>query len=1335
MKYGAAAIPVKTVHFVYDYSMCPNVSNNIGTNTNNTGQYSYYESGLFNANKGKLTLKKIYFTYGNNTIGQLNSYKFTYSNSNPNYGLKNYDRWGNYKNNPSDMPKNSEFPYTLQDSSLTNAFSRAWNLEQIDLPSGGSISINLESDDYAYVQDRRAGQMFTLKGFGDDTSTDIDPNKLYDQNHQYNIIYIKVNDTSGDIASKYFQDLTYIYYRCFVDLGHTTVYDYISGYAEIDKTDNWCGVKDSQTIFVKIKRSNERNAVARNAWQFLRTNMPEVAYPGSSDPGLSLGEAVLGLIGSFTEIYDMVVGGDKAAIKIEWAKDFDPTHSWVRLNNPNYKKLGGGSRVKSLIISDNWNNMAPSGSVKTYGQEYGYTDFVNGQSISSGVASWEPSIGNDENPFKYPLYYDIDRKMVEDIHLYMEEPIGESFFPSPSVGYSKVTVANLSNEHIRRTATGYTVSEFYTAKDFPTITARTNTKKEKLKPNFKLSLLGSCFSLERWAVSQGFMVEANDMHGKEKATTVFNSMNAEISSTHYYYKEEGTEVTGKRRISNKANVVLPDGSIRYAMIGEDIDLTMDMREQSTETRGFGVTINLDAFLFGILFLAIPMPIPKFTMESKKFRSAAAMKVIHRYGILDKVVASKDGSTIETRNILRDSETGEVLLTQTQNEFNDSLYNLTYPAHWAYKNMGAAYINTGLILRNVEVTDGDITGMGSPFDFLFEGDEIASQNGQTSAKRYYVGRFNSNDNLRLMDGSKPATIHGPVDLKVIRSGKRNMQTLPIGTVSTVHRAPIDSSGVHPAIKIPDSIYVTQASASEFYDKWKINCSKILVNTCDTVRPEFCMDYLINLIISYNESNYNNLFNLCYSDSISVHDLYKMCNCKCSPDTIADESTLDMPFYNPTCPQNLSSMVTHSWTFGSCSLTMNSLSGNPINLDSLQPIDAVDTSSNCSKVFVGVNHTDSVSFCVECISCDDECVDQSALNVAVSPYHMGMYNNWHIKKSYTYYSRRTPEAISSSRIRNDGTFNEFTRFWHPPASNSDNWLPLGIADNNWITTNTVTRVNSAGADVENKDALDRYSAALYGYMETLPKAISSNARYRQIANDNFEDYNFRTTCKFPCFAEHWNFISSLDDSNVVISDATSHTGNYSLKINSGYSASVFRDINYMEDDSLIIEDTLNYKYLMHNGCLEKFSPDSGKYILSAWVKEEGLCGPTGYINDSIEIAFSGASGNLILFPHGVVIEGWQRYESVFHVPPAADGITITLYAGDNAAYFDDIRIHPYHSNMKTFVNDSRSLRLMSELDANNYATLYEYDDEGRLVRVKKETERGVMTLKESRSAYKK
>ncbi|WP_410960376.1 hypothetical protein, partial [Salmonella sp. SAL4431] len=75
---------------------------------------------------------------------------------------------------------------------------------------------------------------------------------------------------------------------------------------------------------------------------------------------------------------------------------------------------------------------------------------------------------------------------------------------------------------------------------------------------------------------------------------------------------------------------------------------------------------------------------------------------------------------------------------------------------------------------------------------------------------------------------------------------------------------------------------------------------------------------------------------------------------------------------------------------------------------------------------------------------------------------------------------------------------------------------------------------------------------------------------------------------------------------------------------------------------------------------------------------------------------------LSPTGSIIEGWQRYESVITIPQTATSISIAFNNTHNSAvYFDDFRIHPFNANMKSFVYHSSSLRLMSELDGNNYA----------------------------------
>jgi len=142
---------------------------------------------------------------------------------------------------------------------------------------------------------------------------------------------------------------------------------------------------------------------------------------------------------------------------------------------------------------------------------------------------------------------------------------------------------------------------------------------------------------------------------------------------------------------------------------------------------------------------------------------------------------------------------------------------------------------------------------------------------------------------------------------------------------------------------------------------------------------------------------------------------------------------------------------------------------------------------------------------------------------------------------------------------------------------------------------------------------------------------------------------------------------------------------------------------------------------------------KYIISAWVKEN-IGQVLTYSNAKIVLTFESSSTQYSpFFPKGAIIDGWQQITGQFIVPSDATGISIELLnnGATDSVYFDDIRIFPYNGNLKSFVYDPVTQRLMAELDENNYATFYEYDKEGGLVRVKKETERGVYTIQETRS----
>ncbi|SEC56912.1 Leucine-rich repeat (LRR) protein [Tenacibaculum sp. MAR_2009_124] len=160
---------------------------------------------------------------------------------------------------------------------------------------------------------------------------------------------------------------------------------------------------------------------------------------------------------------------------------------------------------------------------------------------------------------------------------------------------------------------------------------------------------------------------------------------------------------------------------------------------------------------------------------------------------------------------------------------------------------------------------------------------------------------------------------------------------------------------------------------------------------------------------------------------------------------------------------------------------------------------------------------------------------------------------------------------------------------------------------------------------------------------------------------------------------------------------------------------------------------------------------KYMISGWVKEKNVAGikSSNYTSSAIRLYTVGlASGSLEepvfigdFHPTGDIIDGWQRIEGIFKInsyqssdQTAVNNLVIELKntSADVTSYFDDIRIYPFNGSMKSFVYDDDTKKLMAELDENNYATYYEYDKEGGLVRVKKETKKGIFTIQETRSS---
>lgn len=155
-----------------------------------------------------------------------------------------------------------------------------------------------------------------------------------------------------------------------------------------------------------------------------------------------------------------------------------------------------------------------------------------------------------------------------------------------------------------------------------------------------------------------------------------------------------------------------------------------------------------------------------------------------------------------------------------------------------------------------------------------------------------------------------------------------------------------------------------------------------------------------------------------------------------------------------------------------------------------------------------------------------------------------------------------------------------------------------------------------------------------------------------------------------------------------------------------------------------------------CVPPFTPELNKeYIVNAWAKEENApATAVTYSAPYLSLRNLGLTGAIIsadeVLPSGPIIDGWQRMEGSFNMDASAAQVQVFFGTNGGPVVFDDVRIFPADGSMKCYVYDPVTLRFVAELDERHFATFYEYDNEGNLVRVKKETERGIKTLKETR-----
>ncbi|OMQ09304.1 hypothetical protein [[Flexibacter] sp. ATCC 35103] len=1094
---GENAIPIKEAHFEYNYSLCQGIDNSINQ-------------------EGKLTLSKVYFTYKNSNMGKFTPYVFGYAPkilventpgysiekdkiNNPPYNMKAYDVWGNYKPindklGPESTSKlsNPEYPFVDQ-SNRENADlnASAWLLKSIRLPSGGQMELNYEADDYGYVQDKAAMQMFKIVGSGTKeelTAANVDPENKIQKRNLGKYIYVALDQKIDEQLSinnpqipkifynKYIKSIgdesNPLYFRFLLNMVNpnptpgidgTDKYDYVTGYMNIDKSANtnfgFLEVNGKQYVAIPVEyvgkgdgfnpNAHEVNPIIKAGWNFGRHNLNRLMYDMNNEEDTdNLKDIVIQLIGSIPRLVEIFESPNAKLEKDGIASKFVSNKSWIRLLQPDERKIGGGSRVKDIQIHDQWDIMTDHKDNDAYRQSYGQKylyETENGK--SSGVATYEP-LGCKENPFVKP-YYDQKRRELllgPDTDNYVEEPFGESFFPAPKVTYSRVTVTNLPRNKyndkkeitatVKKHATGSVVTEFYTSKDFPTIVDRTTLS----SAYEKTSLLGNLLNLsvrEYITLSQGFSIHTNDMDGKMKNQRVYGEGQKEyISGVDYNYNTViQNEENNQSKLNNTVPTIDSKGIIASKLVGVDYDIINDFRENKSTSSTKGIHVNTATIPITVYVLVVPSPIPSISKHESQIRTAVTTKVIHTTAILSEKVAYDLGAKVSTKNLAWDAETGDVLLTETVNEYNDKYFDFNFPAYWSYDGMGQTAKNIGLEWDIIKTGNNQYQFVGNHIesDYLIDGDElwingIAPDGKSKTMMKGWVVKLTAS-NFQLI-GETGLLIKNDVvntaRIKVIRSGYRNLQMASMASVTSM----------------TNPLYNYDNSNSIISARGNIGSNPFMSSSSG------------NRIVNASAVQYNNVW---------------PAQCEC----------------------NLPKM-----TFTGGVLTY------------------------------------------EYEKTDNKSEEEDIIKNSYNPYVYNVLGNWRANKSYAYLTGRN--YTTDPTPRKTGFYTDFYPFY---VFANNTWkITTGANYDKWTFASQVTQYNPAGQEIENRDALKRYSSALYGYNNRFPVAVASNTKYTELASDGFEDYNMSN-----CGAtSHFDFQGQLKTNDVSITDKQSHTGRKSLKV---------------------------------------------------------------------------------------------------------------------------------------------------------------------------------------------
>jgi hypothetical protein len=838
-------------------------------------------------------------------------------------------------------------------------------------------------------------------------------------------------------------------------------------------------------------------------------------------------------------------------------------------------------------------------------------------------------------------------------------------------------------------------------------------------------------------------------------------------------------------------VVIYDGNVlsetyrKKDLIGVQEEIVSE--KSCFRERRLGIALDLDAALGVPITIPSFGAFPQMSYFSSKVATFTTSAIVDFPTIVKSITEVKDKIVNHTENIAFSALTGEPVIMKVNDEYynlgnnqqssvDNWIYTYNQPASLTYQQMrdksryeGKHYPATGKIIGTNSLDwKVEFTDCGSIKDHdLMDGDqlEFLKYNG-TSSTPSIVGRFIFDGRASSM--CNPLHVYYPIDvfplsasqplgityfdaISVLKSGRKNQLSQNCGTITTLGE-----------VKYKTSLYNWGSTARLQY--W-LDALRGLKDGDRLPITQYEYDYLH---IQPNTSSRINVGSACYNAKaflqcwhvngikyLGVVDYDRVFSYAFAP-----PSALPIGFYDPKV--DVLSNLVPSGGYGQgyqngkgalLCLTQLGPIGGEFHWGPGQPPGIQYYAPNSPNPAVGQhlaihwletqrNKTSDTNVITNTLankhinfSCSWwykhlPAYSQSAYgplpnySAIMHPYLSNDRGCWRPRSTYAYKAPRVEGNSDAkrgalgvnNRNYNSGTYELYFENWDIPCGN-ENWFE--------VSRNTVYSPHG--------EVLEEYNAAAVPTCKKFARnnvdlvAVAANANYGSINFEHFED------C--PTSAQTTN--------------ATAHTGvvSYNLPKQTTAGAALSQ---YEVDGFQLMPGHVANGIVLRFWSAHHFNGYIGSNPKAIQINDINVdldfpaIGPYNAIIKSFKATRIASSGEWSLYE--LVILPTMMYDLNFEaralhystnvklrITNKVSGLNNTTLAGFSDAkgydlFIDDVRVQPYGSEMKAYVWDDVTRKPLAEFDDRHFAVIYQYNAEGKLMRVLRETERGIRAIEE-------